>query len=144
MQNEIRLISVAIRVSSGSRKKFKIRVISGGTQLEVVYLWPEVLTDVNFLHRRWLGPDDAANKIQGWYPLILGFRNFFRQFRHKESDKITSFAHISLNCTVETNLHTKPLHLSWKINKGYRILYVTMRCVKDDYADVSECGSVEA
>lgn len=136
---------LAIHVPSGSSgDEFKFRVTPDGSQLEVKYQWPKVLIDVSLLHKRWWEADDKAEKIKTYHTVLSSFKIFFRKFRKRESDTITSFAHINLNCIVETNLHNKQLRLKWKDHAVYRMLYVTMLCAKDEYADVSDCKSVQA
>lgn len=131
-QKRLRLVTLAIHVPSGSsQEKFKFRVTPDGNQLEVEYQWSQVLKDMSLLNKRWLEMDGITENIKDYLPGIILFRNVFRNVYQREIEKITYFAHISINCNVETNLHTFPLDASGKIRRVIGF-YVTMGCAKDD------------
>lgn len=53
------LITFAIDSTSGStRDEIKVRVASGGNQLEVEYPWLKVFTDARLLHNLWLEAEE--------------------------------------------------------------------------------------
>lgn len=130
--------------SGSSKDDISIRIGPNGRILEIDYVWPDVLTDVTLLHKFRLESKNADDKIENYHPIIIGFRNFFRTFRSKESEKISSTSKLRLPAEVETFI-TK-VWLRWKIEKLalYRVLYVYLKCAEDTYVDQSDAESVEA
>lgn len=85
------------------------------------------------------------DRIKIFPPTVNGFRNFFRGYREKECNKIKSICRVQLPVQVETNI-PKPKRLRWA-NKGikqHRILYIRLKCAKNQYAENRDCESVEA
>lgn len=81
--NGEREIVVAFYIPSGtSEKELKVYVATGGTQLEVEYLWPEVLTSVKQLLKFELQAG-GQDRIQIYHPIFNGFRNFFSGYHKK-------------------------------------------------------------
>lgn len=127
-----------------SKDELSVRVGQSGRILEINYTWPDVLTDVTTLHKFRLEAAKAEDTIQSYHPVIVGFRNFFRAFRSKETEKIVSTSKLRLAAEVETSI-TKT-RLKWKMQKIslYRVLYVYLKCAEDAYVAQSDAESVEA
>lgn len=138
---------MAIHLPSGCSKKkndIEVRLGPSGDHLEIDFVWPEVLTNVNTLYKFRLEAEKADDKIESYHPIIVGFRNFFRAFRSKESEKITRATKLRLPKEVETTITKR--RLKWKLEslRMFRVLYLNLKCAEDTYVANSDTESVEA
>lgn len=93
--------------------------------------WPDVLTDMSMLHKKWL----LNNELSDVHPKILGFETALKGLRANCNENVLSYGRIGLPFTVEPNFLQH--NIGWRDNSS-RVLYVDLRALVDDYGDQNE------
>lgn len=144
IEGDGKLVACALVLPTGATtSELSLSVSENGLFLEIEYMWPEVLTTVTELLKFRLKATNET-KIEIYHPLYTAFRNFFRFYRSKPTDRIKTKSLIRLPSKVESNFES-PKILKWKekMFSEYRIMFVTLRCTRDDYTDSSQFVEVE-
>lgn len=119
-------ISVAIHIPSCTTKKeLSVPVGPSHNTLDIYFTWPQVVTDVNVLHKYWL-KSSGQNKIEPYPSRVVGFRNLLRSYCARESDSIVTTSRLRLTCKVETKVVKK--RLKWTNEEFHCIVSFTSRC----------------
>ena len=106
-------MSMAIVLPSGiDTGHFSIRVIEDGLHVELTVQWPDVLLDMQLLHRKWLQSKNRIDAIEPYHPKIVGFGSFLKNLRHAHMEKVESTVRIRLPFRVQTHIEGK-YNLAW-------------------------------
>ncbi len=103
-------ITVVIDLSSGvNSSDFTIRLLEGGTILELTVTWPVPLVDLEALHQKWVRPFDSESspKFTMYYPAFLALENAFKSKRDRANDNVSSIARIDPPFPVQTQIESK-------------------------------------
>lgn len=107
-------LTIAIVLPSGiGSGDFKVRIVEDGDVVELTFKWPPPVTDVQFLHKKWLELTNAskdttveasaatisANDFSSHHPKILGFEKALRDLRGNRSDNV-----IALRALISNSL----------------------------------------
>lgn len=136
-----RMITVAIILPSGiGPGDFSLRVVEGGRELELTVQWPNPLTDLDTMHKKWL-LSNGLDHMERYHPKYLGFEAALKHFREHSTDKIESFALFPLPFAVQTHIHGR-YNLGWKDNAA-RMVYVDLKAYDEMYAVLRDENSFE-
>eukprot|EP00171_Calliarthron_tuberculosum_P003925 IDg3925t1 len=120
-------ISVAILMPSGiceRKADHDVKVTDNGLALEVSVVWPPCMSDMLYLHKKWIDNDPAfVDNVR-----LAGFRSFFRRLRTSSADTLVSSYKIKLPFAVKTEItivKKNRFYLSWA-KSNQRVLYVTL------------------
>lgn len=97
---------------------------------------PIVMTDTNLLHKFWLSKPESRGGIKAYHPKISGFEKFLKQHRARKSASIVAVGKLELPARVETHMDEKVL-CTWA-DHNHKVLYLTLKCASDGYADGGE------
>ena len=127
-----RRLSVASLLPSGvSPGKFRVRVMPGGRVLELVVEWPAPLTDLRLLHKKWIAPLTADDRIETYHPKFLGFEAALKSHPENLKDKVESPANIALQISVQTHIEQR-INLGW-FDQTARVIYIDLKANEDNY-----------
>lgn len=131
-------VTVAVLLPSGVTETMAF-VESDGCTLVVKAIWPEMLTNLDKLHAKWLQAKDP-NRLPPFHPKLMGFKQHYKTLRKRSSDKLISVARIPLPFQV----HQK-LDVIYKLgdSSGSRIIYIELQAFCDNYNDASNPGDFE-
>lgn len=108
-----------------------LRVVNGGTVVELTVKFPVFLTDLQLLHKMFLSSDDSFYKV--YHPEFIRFQENLRHLRSKSTDWVESMACIALPFPVETHIH-KNHNFAWRDNST-KLLYNRLKAALDNYAE---------
>lgn len=94
------------------------------------------MTDTILLHNLWLSIPESAGGIRVYQPKISGFKKFLKKYRANKTSSINAVGRINLAMRVETYLDESAV-CSW-LEYFERVVYITLKCVLDGYADNGE------
>lgn len=136
-----RCVSVAILLPSGiDAGHFAVRVAEGGRQLEVTVEWPNALSNLELLHRKWLTAE-GGDKMETYHPKYLGFENALKAHRERCVDTVESTARVTLPFAVQTHIYGKS-NLGWRDNMA-RMVYVDLKAYEEQYGILQDDKSFE-
>lgn len=136
-----RMLSVCINLPSGvSPKDVKVHVVDGGRELEISAQWPNVMSDLASLHRKWL-KGSSGEGIQMYHPRITGFEKVYKSLQEKDSSAITSTCRIGLPFVVESRVYGVH-NLGW-VDNNTLVKYVDLRSYEDNFNITNDENSVE-
>lgn len=91
-----KMVSVAIVLPPDvGAVEFSLRVMEGARELQLTIQWPTALINLQMLHKKWiesLGP----NRMEEYYPTILGFEGLLKKFRNQNNHYVESSARFPL------------------------------------------------
>ena len=105
-------ITVVIDLHSRvNRSDFTIRVLEGGTILELTVTWPIPLVDLEALHQKWVRPFDSESspKFAMYHPAVLALENALKSKRDRANDNVSSIDRIDLLFPVQTQIESKTI-----------------------------------
>ena len=114
-------------------------MIRSGQWLELSVQWPRAMTDMAYLHQKWLSTDPMFNR--GSFRL-LSFHSFLRRFHRSTDEPIVSSFRLKLPIKVKTEVSVSRenvWYLKWPSLGQEIILYVTLEAPDANYiADEEE------
>ena len=133
-------ITVAIILPSGvGSGDFRVRIIESGDVLEMVIYWLKPLTDIHYMHKKWLSDQDSS--FSDFHPKFLGFESALRDMREDTYSKVSSTARIGLPFTVQS--HIVSISNICFSNDGSNMTYIDLRAIVEEYATLKNTNSFE-
>lgn len=133
-------ISIAIWLPSGVLpESYKFQVSTCGFFLHLNAPLPIVMTDTKLLHKFWLSKPENRGGIKGYHPKISGFEHFLKKHRTRKSASIVTVGNLELPARVDTHMDEN-LQCTW-VDHAEKVLYLTLKCASDGYADGAEGNS---
>lgn len=106
-------VTVVILLLSGEGSgRFSVRVIDGGSKLQLLIHRLKLVQDLDMLNRKVLVAE-VAGRTQKYHVKCLGFDTAFNWFRDRPSNAIESIAHTLLPFAVQTHIYGRH-YLKWR------------------------------
>ena len=98
--------------------------------LEFFVVWPNVLTNMELLHKKWLNTN-GPEMIKSYHPRVQAFEDALKKIRRKKGDAVISTTKLPLPFPVETHIFEKH-NLGWK-DCTSKVIFIELKAAIDTY-----------